>query len=100
MTASPIAHSPSGTEAAIGLFVFSWIAQFTAHAVAEKRSPALLDNLAGGKTLLIYPAFRTSSTQHPHNSPNPGPVLCSFRTSLCTWIQTSATEGGHQWRWR
>lgn len=55
MTASPIAHGPSGTEAAMGLFVLSWIAQFTAHAVAEKRSPALLDNLAGA--LILAPFF-------------------------------------------
>ncbi|GJJ16265.1 hypothetical protein Clacol_010561 [Clathrus columnatus] len=54
-TAKPIAQSPSGVEAALGLFVVSWIAQFTAHAVAEKRSPALLDNLVGA--LLLAPFF-------------------------------------------
>lgn len=29
----------------------SWIAQFAGHGLAEKRAPALLDNLLGGKIL-------------------------------------------------
>lgn len=38
--------------------VFSWIMQFIGHGVAEKRAPALLDNLVGGTLLTI---FRLSS---------------------------------------
>lgn len=35
------------TKAGI-LHVLSWIAQFLGHGLAEKRAPALLDNLVGG----------------------------------------------------
>lgn len=34
---------------AVYIHVVSWIAQFFSHAFAEKRAPALLDNLIGGK---------------------------------------------------
>lgn len=31
----------------------SWIAQFLGHGLAEKRAPALLDNLVGGRLVLL-----------------------------------------------
>ena len=50
--------STYGTTAnyiALGLFVFSWIAQFVGHGVFEKRAPALLDNLV--QALFLAPFF-------------------------------------------
>ena len=38
------------------LHAFSWIAQFAGHGFAEKRAPALLDNLLGGKLYLSHPS--------------------------------------------
>lgn len=40
---------------ALGLFVFSWIAQFVGHGVFEGRAPALLDNLV--QALFLAPFF-------------------------------------------
>jgi uncharacterized membrane protein YGL010W len=42
---------PGYINIAVGLHVFSWLAQFAGHAFAEKRAPALLDNLLGGEVL-------------------------------------------------
>jgi len=46
-------HSGSIQKAAI-LNVISWIAQFIGHGVAEKRSPALLDNILGAFVLAPF----------------------------------------------
>ena len=40
---------------ALGVFVFSWIAQFVGHGVFEGRAPALLDNLV--QALFLAPFF-------------------------------------------
>ena len=40
---------------AIGIHVFSWIAQFVGHAVYEGRAPALLDNLV--QAIFLAPFF-------------------------------------------
>lgn len=40
---------------AIGLHVFSWLAQFYGHGVHERRAPALLDNLL--QALVLAPFF-------------------------------------------
>lgn len=48
LTTSPMVASASGTKIAVWLMTLSWIAQFAGHGFAEKRAPALLDNLLGG----------------------------------------------------
>lgn len=49
-------QDPSTTlYAAIGLHVFSWIAQFIGHGAFEGRAPALLDNLV--QALFLAPMF-------------------------------------------
>lgn len=49
LTATAFAYTPDPLKYA-GLIHFgSWIAQFAGHFGAEGRSPALLDNLLGGK---------------------------------------------------
>ena len=48
LSASPIAATPWGVNMAIWLMVISWVAQFAGHGFAEKRAPALLNNLIGG----------------------------------------------------
>ncbi|KAL1302454.1 hypothetical protein AAFC00_002846 [Neodothiora populina] len=40
---------------ALGIFAFSWIAQFVGHGVFERRAPALLDNLV--QALFLAPFF-------------------------------------------
>jgi uncharacterized membrane protein YGL010W len=51
LTATAFGQNPSHTPAIIAIHVSCWIAQFIGHGFAEKRAPALLDNLLGGKTL-------------------------------------------------
>ncbi|WFD33342.1 RING-type E3 ubiquitin transferase [Malassezia cuniculi] len=45
----------NGAAVALGLHVFSWIAQFYGHGVHEGRAPALLDNLLGA--VVLAPLF-------------------------------------------
>lgn len=53
----------------------SWVAQFLGHGLAEKRAPALMDNLIGGMINLNSPIISLSPWLQP---------LFSLR-SLCTW---------------
>lgn len=53
LTATAFGQDPSHTPAIIAIHVLCWIAQFVGHGLAEKRAPALLDNLLGGKTLIL-----------------------------------------------
>ena len=47
--------SPLAWQSALGLHVFSWLAQFYGHGVHEGRAPALLDNLF--QALFLAPLF-------------------------------------------
>lgn len=53
LTAVAVAHTPGSLHWVVPVHVGAWIAQFIGHGVAEKRSPALLDNLVGGNLILI-----------------------------------------------
>ena len=53
LTATAFGQNPSHTPAIIAIHVLCWIAQFVGHGLAEKRAPALLDNLLGGETLFL-----------------------------------------------
>jgi hypothetical protein len=54
--ASSFGQNPSHTPAIIAIHVLCWIAQFVGHGLAEKRAPALLDNLLGGKNIPDNPS--------------------------------------------
>jgi 2-hydroxy fatty acid dioxygenase len=56
LTATAFGQNPSHTPAIISIHVLCWIAQFVGHGLAEKRAPALLDNLLGGKTIHENPS--------------------------------------------
>ena len=60
LTATAFGKNPSHTPAIIAIHVLCWIAQFAGHGLAEKRAPALLDNLLGGKTRFLIPAHYTA----------------------------------------
>lgn len=53
LTATAFGQNSSHTPAVVAIHVLCWIAQFAGHGLAEKRAPALLDNLLGGKTLFL-----------------------------------------------
>ncbi|KAI0080700.1 DUF962-domain-containing protein [Panus rudis PR-1116 ss-1] len=55
LSAIAFAHKPDALNYAIPLHVVAWIAQFAGHGLAEKRSPALLDNLIGA--IVLAPFF-------------------------------------------
>ena len=48
-------YGSSANYWALGVFLFSWIAQFIGHGVFEGRAPALLDNLV--QALFLAPFF-------------------------------------------
>jgi 2-hydroxy fatty acid dioxygenase len=57
LTATAYSKNPDHVFNAVVLHGASWVAQFLAHGLAEKRAPALVDNLLGGminKTELSY----------------------------------------------
>ncbi|GAV99444.1 duf962 domain-containing protein [Lentinula edodes] len=55
LTATAFAQRSDHLTVAITMQTISWIAQFLGHGVAEKRAPALLDNLVGA--LVLAPFF-------------------------------------------
>ncbi|EIM88171.1 DUF962-domain-containing protein [Stereum hirsutum FP-91666 SS1] len=55
LTAVQASKNADNFKIAAGLNVLSWIMQFIGHGVAEKRAPALLDNLLGA--LVLAPFF-------------------------------------------
>lgn len=54
LTAIAYSYSPDAFMTAVYIHVVSWIAQFFSHAFAEKRAPALLDNLIGAVVLAPF----------------------------------------------
>lgn len=48
-------YGSTSVKAAIGVEIFSWVAQFIGHGVYEGRAPALLDNLV--QALVLAPFF-------------------------------------------
>ncbi len=48
-------YGATANQWALGVFVFSWIAQFVGHAAFEGRAPALLDNLI--QAIFLAPFF-------------------------------------------
>jgi len=54
LTATAYSRSADHITKAMILHAFSWVAQFLGHGVAEKRAPALLDNLIGAVVLAPF----------------------------------------------
>lgn len=55
LTATAFSYRSDALMQAGVLHGVSWVAQFLGHGVAEKRAPALLDNLLGGKFPFLIP---------------------------------------------
>lgn len=58
LTALKFAHRPDHMAVAGALHAFAWIAQFVGHGFAEKRAPALMDNILGGLSNLPHALAR------------------------------------------
>ncbi|KAM6495620.1 Protein of unknown function (DUF962) domain containing protein [Amanita muscaria] len=54
LSATAFSKNPDHITQAAVLHAISWIAQFVGHGVAEKRAPALLDNLLGAVVLAPF----------------------------------------------
>jgi len=54
LSATAFAHRVDAFILGTGLHIFAWIAQFLGHAFAEKRAPALLDNVLGAVVLAPF----------------------------------------------
>jgi len=54
LTATAYAYRPDGIRNAIIIQVVSWVAQFLGHGLAERRAPALLDNIVGGRLFIPH----------------------------------------------
>lgn len=64
LTATAFAQQRDHVNQAALLHGVCWIAQFIGHGVAEKRAPALLDNLVGGTAYSsAFPSFLLTSNQ-------------------------------------
>lgn len=74
MNYSAIQYSKDAASAttSLVLHIVAWIAQFISHGFAEKKSPALLDNLSQGKQYQDY----------NFTSPSIGPFLCILGDSV------------------
>ncbi|KAI0341081.1 DUF962-domain-containing protein [Trametopsis cervina] len=54
LTATAYAYHPGAFQTAAAINIGAWIAQFIGHGVAEKRAPALLDNILGAFVLAPF----------------------------------------------
>ncbi|PBL02746.1 DUF962-domain-containing protein [Armillaria gallica] len=54
LTALKFAHRPDHMAVSGALHAFAWIAQFVGHGFAEKRAPALMDNILGAAVLAPF----------------------------------------------
>ncbi|EIW82523.1 DUF962-domain-containing protein [Coniophora puteana RWD-64-598 SS2] len=54
LTSTAFSYHPNGIRDAIAVQVVSWLAQFAGHGLAEKRAPALLDNILGAFVLAPF----------------------------------------------
>ncbi|KAF4619744.1 hypothetical protein D9613_005385 [Agrocybe pediades] len=54
MSATAFSQKPGYFSQAVAVHAICWIAQFIGHGVAEKRAPALLDNLIGAVVLAPF----------------------------------------------
>ena len=68
LSAISFADRPNGIKIALAVHVGSWIAQILAHKFAEKRAPALKDNVIGGEPLnqsIAFTGIRLSNNLLP-----------------------------------
>lgn len=49
LTANPVAHRVNGLQIGLAAQLVSWAAQIAGHKFAEKRAPAFIDNVLGGR---------------------------------------------------
>ena len=91
LTANTLAVTTGGLKMAAWLMAFSWIAQFLGHGVAEKRAPALLDNVLGGMCFLYWNSSDGSS--RISYSLCVGPVLRPPRDPLLFWVPSGVPPG-------
>jgi len=70
----------------LALHIFSWIMQFVGHGVAEKRAPALLDNLF--QALALAPLFVFLEFL----------FVCGYRKELANKIESDAKKNINAWK--
>ena len=63
LTARAFADRPNAIVEAAAVHAVCWVAQFIGHGAAEKRAPALLDNIVGGMLPILHRYHRFSYIQ-------------------------------------
>lgn len=101
LTAVQASKNADNFKIAAGLNVLSWIMQFIGHGVAEKRAPALLDNLLGGTQYQSrFHTLRLIVCILHGYSPRSCSLLRSSRVALQGRIQASTTSGPEERYWK
>lgn len=98
LTATAFSYQSDAMTKAGLLHGVSWIAQFLGHGLAEKRAPALLDNLLGG-TLRFLLICNQHHILTYNFSCGTRALLRSPRTSLRDGIQAGASQANQQRDW-
>jgi 2-hydroxy fatty acid dioxygenase len=88
LTATALSHDSRSVEYAILLHITAWVAQFLGHGVAEKRAPALLDNLIGGLSFAFCAVPLMTNRSHVRQQPS------LSRRSSSTWKSCSCSGTG------
>lgn len=86
LTATAFSYTPDALKYAAAIHISSWIAQFIGHYGPEGRSPALIDNLVGGKQIFCLPVRCADLSMFVMLSCRPRPVLCPSRDLVCSWV--------------
>lgn len=61
LSATAFSQKENHLAVALGIHIFSWVAQLIGHGYAERRAPAFLDNLLGGasSSILLHVQYPT-----------------------------------------
>ena len=104
LTAIAFGYRPDGMAIGWVLQGISWCAQFAGHGFAERRAPALLDNLLGG-TRLFYPrllylllmvSVHVARVPVTVDSPRPCSVLRETRDSVNARLKAEIEQGNQE----
>ena len=91
LTAVAVANTPDSLHWVVPIHVGAWIAQFVGHGFAEKRSPALLDNLVGGNSTPI--SYIINSPANSTSSFGVGTLLRALGVLVQAWLPPRLPQG-------
>lgn len=98
-TANAFSHRPDGMRLATYGHIAAWISQFIGHGIFEGRAPAILDNVAGGKSHLRPYPYSTIQLTPIINSSCARSLFRPSWTPLYIWVSQGSSKGAYKLCW-